>query len=126
MITDYFHLALAEEILHDYKLTQKKAQWTQVCQNNSRDDFIADAKRNFLDVYAALFKKSMLKTKNLTIQIKIAVPKCTACAAKRIGAIIERLIFSNLVAQCSTKELLTVLVIYPCVNFTQFLHKAEI
>ena len=47
----------------------------------------------------------MLKTKNLTIQIKIAVPKCTACAAKRVGAIIERLMFSNLVAQCSTKKI---------------------
>ena len=104
MDTDSLHLALAEDNLDDCILPEKKAQWTLIRQNDCRDDFIADADKNFFHVHAALFTKSMTN-ENLDYSKKnFAVLKCCACAARRIAAMIVRATNSNLAAKGSTKE----------------------
>ena len=47
MDTDSLYLALAEDNLDDCILPEKKAQWTLIRRNDCRDDFIADADKNF-------------------------------------------------------------------------------
>ena len=47
MDTDSLYLALAEGNLDNYILSEKKDQWTLICQNDCRNDFIADATKNF-------------------------------------------------------------------------------
>ena len=104
MDTDSLYLALAEDNLDDCILPEKKAQWTLIRRNNCRDDFIADADKNFFHVHAALFTKSMTN-ENLDYSKKdFAALKCCACAARRIAAMIGRATNSNLAAKVSTKE----------------------
>ena len=55
MDTDSLYLALAEDNLDDCILPEKKAQWRIIRRNDCRDDFNADAKKNFF----TLFVKSM-------------------------------------------------------------------
>ena len=45
MDTDVLYLAFAEYNLDDCKLSEKKAQWTQIRRHTYRDDFIADEKK---------------------------------------------------------------------------------
>ena len=47
MDTDSLYLALAEDNMDDCILPEKKAQWTLIRRNDCRDDFIADADKNF-------------------------------------------------------------------------------
>ena len=47
MVTDCLYLALADDNLDDCILPEKKAQWSLICRNDCRDDFIADADKNF-------------------------------------------------------------------------------
>ena len=47
MATDSLYLALAEDNLDDCILPEKNAQWTLIGRNDCRDDFIADADKNF-------------------------------------------------------------------------------
>ena len=102
--TDSLYLALAEDNLDNCILPEKKAQWTLIRRNDCRDDFIADADKNFFHVHAALFTKSMTN-ENLDYSKKnFAVLKGCACAARRIAAMIVRATNSNLAAKGSTKE----------------------
>ena len=47
MDTDSLYLALAEENLKDCICPENKVQWLQIRRNDCRDDFVADAKKNF-------------------------------------------------------------------------------
>ena len=47
MDTDSSYLALAEDNLDNCILTEKKTQWTLICRNDCRDNFIAEAKKIF-------------------------------------------------------------------------------
>ena len=49
--------ALAEGNLKDCLLPEKKAQWTHICRNDCRDDFIADAEKNFLPLFCCNIHK---------------------------------------------------------------------
>ena len=58
MDTDSLYLALAEDNLDDCILPKKKAQWTLNRRNDCRDDFIADADKNFFPrTWCAVHKK---------------------------------------------------------------------
>ena len=104
MDTDSLYLALAEDNLDDCILPEKKAQWTPICRNDCRDDFIADADKKFSHVHAALFTKSMTN-ENLDYSKKnFAALKCCACAARSIAAMIVRATNSSLAAKVSPKE----------------------
>ena len=47
MDTDSMYLALTEENLADCILPENKAQWLRIHRNDCRDNFIANAKKNF-------------------------------------------------------------------------------
>ena len=47
MDTDSLYLALAEDNLDGCILPEKKKQWTLICRNDCRDNFIADACKKF-------------------------------------------------------------------------------
>ena len=58
MNTDSLYIALAEENLEDCISPENKAQWLKIGRNDCRDDFIANAKKNFFPrTWCAVHKK---------------------------------------------------------------------
>ena len=103
MITD--SLALAEDILDDWILPEKKAQWTLIRRNDCRDEFIADADKNFFPRTCCTVHKQHDNLENLDyLKKNFAALKCCACAARRITAMMVRTTSLNLAAKDSTKE----------------------
>ena len=104
MDIDSLYLALAEENLEDSILPQNKAQWLQIRRNVCRDDFIANEKKNFFHVHAALSIKSMTNENPVYSKKNFAVLKCCACAGRHIVATIVKATNLILAAKDSTKE----------------------
>ena len=102
--TDYLYPELAEENLGDCILPENKAQWLQIRRNYCRDDFFADAIKNSSHAHAALSTKSMTSENPVYSKKNFAVPKCCACAARRIAAMVVKPTSLNLTAKESTKE----------------------
>ena len=104
MDTDSLYLALAEEILEDVILPEKRAEWDKLHSKDCSDNFTANATDNCSPELIVIPARNMMKESRASPKKNLDVPKCCVSVAKHNVVMISKLKITSLAAKDSIKE----------------------